>query len=106
MAFSKSCWKVSHVQDNQGFIKSTYLKGVSQGWSKKRRSLKITTYVYKQVTLYEAKAKIPTWNSTSQVDGKKTSYQNQLTKIEWERGGLYRRHKYKGGGGWQATHNP
>lgn len=81
---------------------------MSQGWSKKRRSLKITTYVYKQVTLYEAKAKIPTWNSTSQVDGKKTSYQNQLTKIEWERGGLYRRHKYKGGGGDKlpTTHNP
>lgn len=38
----------------------------------------------KQVTLYEAKAKIHTWNSTSQVDGKKTSYQNQLSKIDRE----------------------
>lgn len=41
--------------------------------------------IYKQVTLYEAEAKIPTWYSTSQVDGKKGVPQNQLTKIgEWE----------------------
>lgn len=38
--------------------------------------------IYKQVTPYEAKAKIPTWNSTSQVDGKKTSYQNQFSKTD------------------------
>lgn len=79
-----------------------------RGGAKKEEELKnYHICIYKQVTLHEAKAQIPTWNSTSQVDGKKTSYQNQLTKSGKEED-YTEDTNIKGGGAdnLSTTHNP